>query len=161
MLPTAADTHALGRALGAAAPPGSWLLIGGDLGVGKTTLIRGVAAGMGAEGSVTSPTFVLVHEHPCPEPPQREQGQLLRPRGLVHADLYRVKSGLEAEQLALAEYADDGWVVAVEWPERWPAMGEDGALRLSLSGSGDGPRVLLVHAMAEWAAAAIASVRQR
>jgi tRNA A37 threonylcarbamoyladenosine biosynthesis protein TsaE len=125
---------------------------------------------MGASGRVTSPTFVIVHEHPratsAPHAaglsPQAQPAAAseTRPTGLVHADLYRVRSDAEAQHLALAEYADDGWVVAVEWPERWHGVHEDGALVLSLTGSGEGARELHVISMPDWAAPALATVER-
>jgi tRNA threonylcarbamoyladenosine biosynthesis protein TsaE len=141
LLASADDTRAFGFALGAIAPPGAWVLLAGELGTGKTTLVGGVAAGMGLAERVTSPTFVLVHEHPSPDGP-----------GLIHADLYRVRNDRDAEALALFEYADDGWVVAVEWPERWPALGAVDALSLVLREAADGTRRAEVVRTTAWAA---------
>jgi tRNA threonylcarbamoyladenosine biosynthesis protein TsaE len=78
----------------------------GEVGTGKTTLIRGIAAGLGAAPrTVSSPTFVLIHEYP---------GRLR----LAHADLYRLESAQTLPHLGLEEYFDGRTVVAVEWAER-------------------------------------------
>jgi tRNA threonylcarbamoyladenosine biosynthesis protein TsaE len=107
---SAADTQALGRALGEAAMPGTLLALTGPLGAGKTQLAKGVAAGLGVTGVVNSPTFVLMNEH---------AGRLW----LFHADAYRLDdpesaaaAGLLDERLRLGvtvlEWADrlDGWL---------------------------------------------------
>ena len=103
-----ARTRALGRRLAKLLRAGDVVLLQGPLGAGKTALAQGVGAGLGVEGPVTSPTFVLLARH---DP--SEGGGLT----LYHADLYRLGSGDEVEELALAEQAADG-VLLVEWPER-------------------------------------------
>src|SRR5690349_4412526 len=95
-LPTPESTHALGARLGALVLPGAVLALVGDLGAGKTALVQGVAAGLGAPGRVQSPTFVLVQPH--------EGGRL----PLWHADWYRLRSEAEAEALGLFEVAMGG-----------------------------------------------------
>lgn len=84
-LPTAADTAALGRELGARLAAGDLVVLAGPLGAGKTCLAAGVGAGLGVEGPVTSPTFVIAREHPS----------LPDGRGvaLVHVDAYRLGLG--------------------------------------------------------------------
>jgi tRNA threonylcarbamoyladenosine biosynthesis protein TsaE len=81
------------------------VLLQGPLGAGKTTLAQGVGAGLKVDEPVRSPTFVLMTRH---------DGGVLP---LYHADLYRLESIREVEELALAEQAADG-VLLVEWPER-------------------------------------------
>jgi tRNA threonylcarbamoyladenosine biosynthesis protein TsaE len=114
-----ADTEALGARLGEASRPGDVLLLEGPLGAGKTVLARGIARGLGVAGEVSSPTFVLVHQH---------LGRL----PLVHADLYRLESRAEIDALGLLELAEDG-VLVVEWADRAPWLGVDGAARLVLT----------------------------
>lgn len=103
-------TERLGERLGQAARAGDVLALWGELGAGKTVLARGVAAGLGIDpGEVTSPTFIILHEHPGGRLP------------LFHLDLYR---------LAAADLATTGWeetlegggITVIEWPER---AGED------------------------------------
>ena len=78
----------------------------GDLGTGKTTFVRGMASGVGAEPrDVTSPTFVLIHEY---------RGRLM----LAHADLYRLESSEEILHLGVEDYLNGHTVVAIEWAER-------------------------------------------
>ncbi|MCR5347574.1 MAG: tRNA (adenosine(37)-N6)-threonylcarbamoyltransferase complex ATPase subunit type 1 TsaE [Fretibacterium sp.] len=112
-------TRSLGEALGRALEPGAVVLLDGDLGTGKTVLVRGAGGALGASG-VRSPSFTLVNEY-------RTKGGLL----LVHADLYRLETeGVEA--LDLEDYLAPGdAALLVEWPERWAFPPED-ALRLEL-----------------------------
>ena len=92
----------LGRLLGMRLRAGDLVILTGDLGAGKTTLMRGVGQGMGVRGAVTSPTFVIARRHPS------EVGG----PALVHADAYRLGSAAEFEDLDLD--SDDA-VVCVEW----------------------------------------------
>ena len=114
----AARTRALGRRLARLLRPGDVVLLQGPLGAGKTTLVQGVGAGLGVEGPVNSPTFVLLARHDLPAP---EDGAAARPTdrpdALHHADLFRLTEIEEVEELALAEQAADG-ALLVEWPER-------------------------------------------
>ena len=114
----AARTRALGRRLARLLRPGDVVLLQGPLGAGKTTLVQGVGAGLGVEGPVNSPTFVLLARHDLPA---TEDGAAPRhadrPDALHHADLFRLTELEEVEELALAEQAADG-ALLVEWPER-------------------------------------------
>jgi tRNA threonylcarbamoyladenosine biosynthesis protein TsaE len=105
-----ADTERFGHMIGEGLQGGEVLALYGDVGTGKTALIRGIATGLGASPrSVSSPTFVLIHEY---------RGRL----PLAHADLYRLESAQTVPHLGLEEYFDGHTVVAVEWAER--AMSE-------------------------------------
>jgi tRNA threonylcarbamoyladenosine biosynthesis protein TsaE len=104
------ETSRLGRIIGKALRGGEVLGLKGLLGAGKTTLVRGIAAGLQADPKkVASPTFVLIHEY---------RGRL----PLIHADLYRVGSEMEASSLGLEEYFNDTTVTAVEWADRAPGI---------------------------------------
>ena len=105
-----AETAALGERLARAAAAGEVWALAGDLGAGKTHFVQGVAAGLGAPASVTSPTFTLVHEYPGGRLP------------LFHFDLYRLRSEEEALHLGWEEYLDAGGLVVVEWADRFPAL---------------------------------------
>lgn len=113
---TAADPQAM-RTLAARIAghcrAGDVLVLVGELGAGKTTFTQGLAAGLGIEGPVTSPTFVIAREHP---------GVAGRP-GLTHVDAYRLGSALELDDL---DVDTDGNVVVVEWGEGMAEqLGED------------------------------------
>ena len=99
-----ARTRALGRRLARLLRPGDVVLLQGPLGAGKTTFAQGVGAGLGVEGPVRSPTFVLLSQHEGTTP-------------LYHAELYRLEAIEDVAELALAEQAAAG-VLLVEWPER-------------------------------------------
>lgn len=101
-----ADTERLGHMIGNGLEGGEVFALYGEVGTGKTALIRGIAAGLGAAPrSVSSPTFVLIHQY---------QGRL----PLAHADLYRLECAQTLPHLGLEEYFDGRTVVAVEWAER-------------------------------------------
>jgi tRNA threonylcarbamoyladenosine biosynthesis protein TsaE len=100
----AARTRALGRRMAKLLRARDVVLLQGPLGAGKTTLAQGIGAGLGVEGPVNSPTFVLMARHDARLP-------------LYHADLYRLTEPEQVAELALAEQAADG-VLLVEWPER-------------------------------------------
>jgi tRNA threonylcarbamoyladenosine biosynthesis protein TsaE len=108
-LADATATQTLGRAIGQILRPGAVILLDGELGAGKTTLVQGLAAGLGIAEPVVSPTFVLVNEY--------LEGSI----PLYHFDLYRL-SPEEVEPLALEQYWEGGEVtagiVAIEWSER-------------------------------------------
>ncbi len=143
-LPDAAATHALGVRLGAAAGPGTVLALAGPLGAGKTALVRGLAEGLGSEGRVQSPTFVLSMRH---------EGRL----PLVHADAWRLGSADELLDLELLDEARGG-VLALEWAERFPEVLPPDRLELRLEPEGEGRRATVAatgprHAALEAAAA--------
>jgi tRNA threonylcarbamoyladenosine biosynthesis protein TsaE len=112
-----AGTRGLGRALGRAMTPGSRLLLVGDLGAGKTALVRGVASGLegGRAVRVKSPTYALCHVYPT------------TPR-LWHADLYRITGAAELEALGVLDPVGPGDLLVVEWADRVPALLEDGVV---------------------------------
>ncbi|MGH3977761.1 MAG: tRNA (adenosine(37)-N6)-threonylcarbamoyltransferase complex ATPase subunit type 1 TsaE [Pseudonocardiaceae bacterium] len=105
-LPTAADTERLGRQVGQRLRRGDLVVLAGPLGAGKTVLARGIGAGLGVHGPVTSPTFVIAREHAA------------GPRGvpLVHVDAYRIGGPAELDDLDLDTGLPDAAVV-VEWGE--------------------------------------------
>jgi tRNA threonylcarbamoyladenosine biosynthesis protein TsaE len=99
---------------------GESLALSGELGAGKTALVRGIAAGLGApQEAVSSPTFVLLHEY---------RGRL----PLAHIDLYRLNSWREAESIGLTDYLSGPTVVAVEWADKAPDILPDDRLELQL-----------------------------
>lgn len=99
------ETEALGARLATRLRPGDIVLVRGELGAGKTTLVRGAARALGVLGPVTSPTFSIGHRYP---------GSNVT---VSHLDLYRL-GGLEAEEPdLLAEYLGPGRIAFIEWPE--------------------------------------------
>lgn len=131
-LPGPADTHALGVRLGRVAENRTVLALIGDLGAGKTALVRGLAEGLELPTRVQSPTFVLAIPH--------EGGRL----PLWHVDLYRLASRAEIGDLGLKEMALDG-VLAVEWADRAPEELPDDHLRIELSGLESREALLTAH----------------
>ena len=108
-LETLETTRALGRSLARELPTGAILLLSGPLGAGKTSLVQGLAEGLGISEPITSPTFALAQHYPQGEPK------------LVHLDLYRLEQPASANELFLQEEEEastTGALMAVEWPER-------------------------------------------
>ncbi|MHD0280299.1 MULTISPECIES: tRNA (adenosine(37)-N6)-threonylcarbamoyltransferase complex ATPase subunit type 1 TsaE [Rhodococcus] len=113
-LPTVEDTEALGRRLARELHAGDLVVLDGPLGAGKTVLTRGIAAGLGVQGRVTSPTFVIAREH---RPGDRAGGE---PVGMIHVDAYRLGDGPNAlDELDALDLDTDltAAVVVVEWGE--------------------------------------------
>src|SRR4051812_43260552 len=126
-----AETFALAEQLGRGLQPGTFVLLHGQLGAGKTVFVRGLAAGVGADPEgVTSPTFVLI---------QHYKG----PTALVHADLYRLDSTAAVDDLGLEELAD-GAVVAVEWAERMPRV-PGGSITVKIDDAGGDSRRITIE----------------
>jgi tRNA threonylcarbamoyladenosine biosynthesis protein TsaE len=94
-------------------PPEATLALHGDLGVGKTTFVQGLAAGFGVAEPVTSPTFTLFKLYRA-GPPRAgcPPGRLL-----AHFDAYRLKGPADAEKLHIEEHLSPPWCLAVEWPD--------------------------------------------
>lgn len=122
---SADETRRIGQSLGEAARPGDVLLLEGSFGVGKTVLVKGLAAGLGVPEEITSPSFVLMVEH---------LGRL----PLYHVDLYRLDGRLDDELLDnLADYQEAGGVCAIEWPGALPAELRAGATMITLTAPDD------------------------
>lgn len=131
-----AATQRIGVAIGRAVVAGQVIALCGDLGAGKTTLVQGIAAGMGVQARVTSPTFILVNEYAA------ENG-----RRLVHIDAYRLAEGVPLADAATFGLADlltetgmDGVnVVAIEWADRVAALLPADILTITISASEGDP----------------------
>lgn len=119
-----AETEAVAERLAQGLRAGDLVLLYGDLGAGKTAFVRGLARGLGADpDEVSSPTFTLVQEYGARVP-------------LRHADLYRVTTRLDVQELGLEEAAADGAVVTVEWADRLAGDPPPGAICVRISDEG-------------------------
>jgi len=122
---SAAETEAAGAELAGFLPEGKTLLLEGDLGAGKTTLVRGLARGLGVAGDITSPSFALLNVH---------RGR----RQLLHVDAYRLTDPAQLDSLLLDEIKLSPWNLVIEWPERIRGREPAGAWRLRLTLEPDG-----------------------
>jgi tRNA threonylcarbamoyladenosine biosynthesis protein TsaE len=121
------ETRRLGSSLARRLAPGDVVLVEGDLGVGKTAFVKGIAAGLGLDPEdVSSPSFALVHEY----------GPVGKPPLLVHGDLYRVLQGESIADLGLDER--ESVILAVEWPR--PPLTSWRAWRVSIAFGESGER---------------------
>ena len=118
---SAEETRALAAELAAALPADVVLALHGDMGVGKTTFVQGLARGFGVKEQVTSPTFAIYSVY---------QGEK---RKLVHLDAYRLEHERQLEDLLLEEFLTSPWCLAVEWPEKVGAWLPPGAWHVTLS----------------------------
>ncbi|NJN87318.1 MAG: tRNA (adenosine(37)-N6)-threonylcarbamoyltransferase complex ATPase subunit type 1 TsaE [Leptolyngbyaceae cyanobacterium SL_7_1] len=139
-LPDPAATHALGVSLGRSLPPSTVLLLEGNLGSGKTTLVQGIGVGLGIVDPIVSPTFTLINEY--------LEGRI----PLYHSDLYRLQPN-EVVDLNLQSY----WqgievapgIVAIEWSERLPML-PPRYLLLQLVPTAQGGRVATIKGVGDW-----------
>ena len=138
-LDTAEATEALGVAIGRVIRPGDVIALFGELGMGKTTLTRGILHGLGLEGDVASPTFPIVQTYDAPD--------VRIP--LWHVDLYRIEDPDELDELGLDDARADAALV-IEWPERLGSMLWPDALRLHLASASDGGRALTATVPPAW-----------
>jgi tRNA threonylcarbamoyladenosine biosynthesis protein TsaE len=130
--PSVEATRALAAQIARRATPGTVVALSGDLGAGKTCFIQGLAAALGVEGPVTSPTFVLIVEH---------AGRL----PLYHVDLYRTESIEEIRGLGLEELLDGSGVTAIEWAEKAELLLPPRTVHVRIRGAGDEPRVIEIE----------------
>jgi len=118
---SADETRALAAELAAALPVDATLTLHGDLGVGKTTFVQGLARGFGVTGPVTSPTFAIYSVHHGSK------------RRLLHLDAYRLENDHQIEALLLEDFLISPYCLAIEWPERIAAWLPPKTWRLTLS----------------------------
>src|SRR5271169_6229083 len=132
---SAEETVALGRKLAPTLKSAHMVILRGDLGAGKTTLVKGIAEGLhaAAQDDVTSPTFTLIHEFHGPEV------------NLFHVDLYRVETERELATLGLDElFAEDGNLVVLEWGEKFPRLLADCDAEIVIERTGKMERKIVV-----------------
>ncbi len=128
------ETTALGRRLAAQLRAPALILLYGELGAGKTTLVKGIVSGMGlaAEEEITSPSFVFVHAY----------GNRAR---LYHVDLYRIEGAAELETLGVEDLMAEKAIVVVEWAERLKLPGLEAAVRVYLQTVSESQRRIRVE----------------
>jgi tRNA threonylcarbamoyladenosine biosynthesis protein TsaE len=124
---SAEETIAYGRKLAAELSPPLIVLLRGDLGAGKTTLVKGIAEGFDAASAedVTSPTFTLVHEYRGPR------------ATLYHIDLYRIETPRELETLALDDLIAPNCILLIEWGEKFAGLQRDKNMEIALERVGE------------------------
>jgi tRNA threonylcarbamoyladenosine biosynthesis protein TsaE len=127
---SAEETIAFGRTLAPLLAPPKLVLLRGDLGAGKTTLVKGIASAFraAAEEDVTSPTFTLVHEYRGPK------------TNLYHIDLYRIDHLRELETLGLDDLRSDNSILLIEWGEKFSRLGAERDLEIWLEREGEDRR---------------------
>ena len=132
---SAEETIAFGRTLKELLGPPKLVLLRGDLGAGKTTLVKGIAAAFAAaaEEDVTSPTFTLVHEYRGPH------------ANLYHIDLYRIDTQRELETLALDDLRDEKSILLIEWGEKFPRLMRERDVEIALERAGENERRIKVR----------------
>ena len=131
---SAEETIALGRTLTELLTPPKLVLLRGDLGAGKTTLVKGIAAAFdaAAEEDVTSPTFTLVHEYRGPR------------ANLYHIDLYRIDTPRELETLGLDDLRSDNSILLIEWGEKFPRLVRERDVEIALEREGENQRRIII-----------------
>ena len=126
------QTEKIGAALGKQLRPGAVIAYQGDLGAGKTAFTRGVACGLGAKESVTSPTYTIVNEYLSGKYP------------LFHFDMYRLASADDLFDIGWEDYLDRGGVCAVEWSEN-VADAMEGAIIVTIEKLGEDSRRIIIE----------------
>lgn len=128
------ETIAFGRTLIELLVPPKLVLLRGDLGAGKTTLVKGIAAGFSAaeEEDVTSPTFTLVHEYRGPKV------------DVYHIDLYRIDTQRELDTLALDDLRAENSVLLIEWGEKFPRFVRERDVEIAFDREDENRRKILV-----------------
>jgi tRNA threonylcarbamoyladenosine biosynthesis protein TsaE len=131
---SAEETIAFGRTLAELLAPPKLVLLRGDLGAGKTTLVKGIAAAFeaAAEEDVTSPTFTLIHEYRGPR------------ANLYHIDLYRVDTPRELETLGLDDLRSERSVLLIEWGEKFARLQRERDMEISLQPDGENRRQIRI-----------------
>jgi len=136
------QTIAVGRQIAKLLAPPKFLILRGDLGAGKTTLVKGIAEGLHAAEAeeVTSPTFTLIHEY---EGEYDSPGKKT-PVMLYHLDLYRIEAERQLESLGIEELAGADSIVLVEWGEKFPSVVKrsDGEIVMQSTG-GDARKITI------------------
>jgi len=131
---SAEETIALGRNLAQVLSPPKLVLLRGDLGAGKTTLVKGIAEAFQAASSddVTSPTFTLIHEYRGPQ------------ANVFHIDLYRIDTQRELETLGLDDLMANDSILLIEWGDKFPRFERERDVEIALERLGENERRITV-----------------
>jgi tRNA threonylcarbamoyladenosine biosynthesis protein TsaE len=124
------ETQKIGREFGANLQQGTVVALVGQLGAGKTQFVKGLVAGIGARGEVTSPTFTLIHEYTGGRLP------------IYHFDFFRIEDRQSAERLGLDEYFFGDGVSIVEWANKFRDLIPAGALWISFETKSETERLI-------------------
>ena len=130
------ETIALGRSLASTLAPPKIVLLRGDLGAGKTTLVKGIARAFDAaqEDDVTSPTFTLIHEYRGPKV------------NVYHVDLYRVDTPRQLETLGLDDLISGNSVLLLEWGEKFRRFADERDVEIHIESLGENERRIRILA---------------
>jgi tRNA threonylcarbamoyladenosine biosynthesis protein TsaE len=133
-----ADTIEVGRKLAKLLKPPQLLILRGDLGTGKTTLVKGIAEALDAAEAdeVTSPTFTLIHEY--------DGTRNGKPVKLYHLDVYRLEGDRQLETLGLDELLKDDALVLVEWGEKFKSIKKKSTGEIAITSTGGDARKITV-----------------
>ena len=133
---SAEETIALGRELASVLAPPKVVVLRGDLGAGKTTLVKGIAEGFQAasEEDVTSPTFTLIHEYRGPA------------AMVYHIDLYRIDTPRELDTLALDDLMNENSVLLIEWGEKFERFARERDVEIELKRVSETKRIISIKA---------------
>ena len=126
------DTESFAETLAKSLSGGEVIAFSGNLGMGKTCFVRGLARGLGFEGEVTSPTFAIINEYLGGRLP------------LYHFDMYRVTGWDDLYSTGYFEYSESGGVLAVEWSENIEASLPDDAIRVEICAISENDRKITV-----------------
>jgi tRNA threonylcarbamoyladenosine biosynthesis protein TsaE len=131
---SAEETTELGRRLAAKLKPGTIVLLRGDLGAGKTTMVKGIAEGFNAAKAeeVTSPTFTLIHEYRGPAVT------------LFHIDLYRIETQRELDTLALDDLMSPQSILLIEWGEKFQRFAKERDVEIAIEHRGGDERIIRI-----------------
>ncbi len=121
------ETQSLGESWGGQVKPGWVIGLTGDLGAGKTQLVKGLARGMGITGPITSPTFTLVCEYQAKIP-------------LYHLDFYRLRDDSEIIKAGLEPYFTPSGATVIEWFDRWTGPHPPHFHQVTLTQTGENER---------------------
>lgn len=130
----AEETVAIGRKLAARLAPPKIVVLRGDLGAGKTTLVKGIAEGFSAaaQDEVTSPTFTLIHEYRGPQV------------NVFHIDLYRIDTQRELDTLALDDLMEPNSVLLIEWGEKFERFRKERDVEIAIEHRGGDERKIVI-----------------